>query len=77
MGVWVWFSKRNVLRFSSDQKTNQTGNILVKCGSPTAETPVRVKKEETCLNCIWMLGDCLVDRFLLEIMLKYESCSSS
>ena len=75
--MWVWSCKRYVLSFSSDQKTNQVINILVKCRSPTAETPVRVKKEETCLISIWMIGDCLVERLSLEIVLKYESCSRS
>ena len=66
---------RNVLRFSSDQKTSKIINILVKYGSPFAETPVRVEKE-TRLNSIWMLGDCLVERLSLEIIIKYESCIS-
>ena len=52
MGVWVWLCNRNVLRLSSDQKTSQIVDILVKCGSPTAKTPVRVQKEETRLNSI-------------------------
>ena len=45
--MWVGSCNRNVLRLSSDQKTSQIVNILVKCGSPTAETPVRVQREET------------------------------
>ena len=65
-----------MLRFSSDQKTSQIVNILVKFEFPTAETPVRVQKEETRLNGIWMLGDCLVERQSLEIIIKHESCSS-
>ena len=52
MGVWVWPCNRNVARLSSDQKTSQIVDILAKCGSPTAETPVRVQKEETHLNSI-------------------------
>ena len=54
MGVWVWPCNRNVSRLSSDQKTSQIVDIdiLAKCGSPTAETPVRVQKEETRLNSI-------------------------
>ena len=67
---------RNVLRFSSDQKTSQIVNILIKCGSPTAEIPVRLQKKETRLNSIWMLGDCLVERLSLDIIIKYEPCSS-
>ena len=62
---------------NSDQKTNQIINTVVKYGSQTAEITVRVKKKETCLNSIWMLDDCLVERLSLEIMLKYGSCSSS
>ena len=47
-----------MLRFSSDQKTDQiVVDILVKNGSPTAETPVWVKEKEASLNSIWMLGD--------------------
>ena len=61
VGVWVWSCNRNVLRLSSDQKTSQIIDIVVKCGSPTAETPVRVQKEETRLNSIWMQGGCLVE----------------
>ena len=74
--MWVGSCNRNVLRLSSDQKTSQIVNILVKCGSSTAETPVRVQKEETRLNSIWMQGGCLVERLSLEIIIKYESCSS-
>ena len=73
----MWFYKRNILRFSTYQKTNQIVEILVKNGSPTAETPVWVKENETSLNSFWMLGDCLVERLSLGIVLKYESCSSS
>ena len=76
MGVWVWSCNRNILRFSSDQKTSQTVDIMVKCGSPTAKTPVRVQMKETCLNCIWIIGDCVVERLSVEIIIKYESCSS-
>ena len=74
--MWAWSCNCNVLRLSSDQKTSQIVNILVKCGSPTAETPVRVQKEETRLNSIWMQGGCLVERLSLEIIIKYELCSS-
>ena len=65
-----------MLRLSSDQKTSEIVNILVKCGCPTADTPVRVPKEETRLNSIWMQGGCLVERLSLEIIIKCESCSS-
>ena len=61
-----------VLKFSIDQKTSQIFNIFVKCGSSTAEIPVRVQKEETHLNSIWMLGDWLKDchwRSLLRMSL--------
>ena len=64
-----------MLRLSSDQKTSQIVNILVKCGSPTAETPVRVQKKGTRLNSIWMQGGCLVERLSLKIIIKDESCS--
>ena len=74
--MWVWSCNRDVLRFSSDQKTSQAVHILVKCGSPTVEIPVRVQKEKTCSSSIWMLGDCLVEKLSLEIIMKHESCSS-
>ena len=72
----MWSCNRNVLRLSSNQKTSRVVNILVKCGSPTAETPVKVQKEETRLNSIRMQGGCLVERLSLKIIIKYESCSS-
>ena len=72
----MWSCNRNVIRLSSHQKTSQIANILVKCGSPTAEIPGRLQKEETRLNSIWMQGDCLVERLSLEIIIKYQSCNS-
>lgn len=65
-----------MLRLSSDQKTSQIVNILVKCGSPTVETPVRVQKEETPFEQYLDARCCLVERLSLEIIIKYESCSS-
>ena len=39
-----------------------------------ADNPVRTLEEESRLNSILMLGDCVGERLTLEVVLRYRSC---
>ena len=41
---------------------------------PTVDNSVGVKKEESSLNSILMLSECVVERLTIEVALRYGSC---
>ena len=47
---------------------------MVKPLSSTSETPFCVKEEEWYWKSVLMLGDCVGERLILEVMRGYESC---
>lgn len=46
----------------------------MKSLSPDAETPACLQQEESYLNSILMLGECVVKRLILEVALKDGFC---
>ena len=52
--------------------------LILKCmskaPSPIAENWIRVLGEESLLNSILMLRDCVSERLTLEVVLRYGSC---
>ena len=50
--------------------------ILQRLGralSPTADYPVRILEEESCLSSILMLGDCVDEKLTLEVAFRSKT----
>ena len=57
----------------SYKKRVKSYKVLVKLLSSTADNPVPVQEEESPLNSILMLVDCVGERWTLEVVLRFMS----
>ena len=57
----------------SFKKRVKSYKVLVKLLSSTADNPVQVQEEESPLNSILMLVDCVGERWTLEVVLRFMS----